>query len=320
MLSFLPGPFISLSIPQSKSLHVYSNISSSLKSTFQSQPIASLRPGSVVLATCLLTLDNKEWIPHTSRHILPNTTQTQFLCIDSPMIGYILYHYLDTLYLVPGFPSSYASMNVRVICHDGAVVRLGKELSSRKITTLPFGTVVRVKNKCVNDMNLGRFLITTSVVKDQEEKLNYPIIMNFNSVSNSIFKCILSSLPPVNGILYFKNDTIYLQRYRNVTGYISQHLNPLSNKQGRIVTQLVIPMLYQVILDQGAIVRSGRELTSKQIGYLPCGCMVKVVEKGYSKYPKEQCVKRLRLKQGGWVSGRLNKWKPWDREVLRMAY
>jgi Zinc finger, C3HC4 type (RING finger) len=81
-----------------------------------------------------------------------------------------------------------------------------------------------------------------------------------------------------------------------------------------------VPALYHVTLPEGAIFRSGIELSSSQIGHAPMGALLTVTGRVYSENPMDQCIERLRQAgDGGWVSVRLNRPPPEDRLVVEMV-
>ena len=103
--------------------------------------VGDLAPGSTVVATDLF--------------YLKCSFTYEFLRIESPMEGYILYSIDGYNFLSSGLPLLYCDPNEwlwRVICPDGAFVRGGLELNSSHITTIPYGAIVKVNRKTVNEM------------------------------------------------------------------------------------------------------------------------------------------------------------------------
>lgn len=95
-----------------------------------------------------------------------------------------------------------------------------------------------------------------------------------------------------------------------LSGYISEFLNPLSGQRGNIVEQVSfpVPALYKVIHAEGAIIRSGVELSTGKIGFAPMGSILSIVGRSYSSNPSNNCIERLRLAGGGgWISVNLNR-------------
>jgi Zinc finger, C3HC4 type (RING finger) len=64
-------------------------------------------------------------------------------------------------------------------------------------------------------------------------------------------------------------------------------------------------------------VRRDVELSSPQVGEIPCGSEVKVVARAFSEHPVDKCIERLQLAGGaGWISVRLNRMPPRDDIVV----
>jgi hypothetical protein len=82
-----------------------------------------------------------------------------------------------------------------------------------------------------------------------------------------------------------------------VEGWISETLNPLSGQQGPIAQPVPfpVPALYKVTLPQGAVIRSGVELSSPHVGQAPVGTILSIVGKAFSEHPQDRCIERLRL-------------------------
>jgi len=105
-------------------------------------------------------------------------------------------------------------------------------------------------------------------------------------------------------------------------GWVSECLNPLSGQRGNILQPLPfpIPVLFRVLLDEGAVIRSGVELSSSQIRIAPKGSILKIVGRAFSNHPMDYCIDRLKLSgNGGWVSVRLNRPPPNDDMVLELV-
>lgn len=117
------------------------------------------------------------------------------------------------------------------------------------------------------------------------------------------------------------NESLQTVSYRHVMGWVSEALNPLSGQRGNIVQPIPfpVPALYRVTLTDGAVIRSGIELSSPQIGHAPIGTILTVVGRGFSEHPADRCLERLRLAgAGGWISVRLNRAPPRDYLVVEM--
>jgi len=136
--------------------------------------------------------------------------------------------------LAPGLPDAYINPGApncvgghpsgtwlwRVTCPSGAFVRQGLDLRTRHIRTLPYGSLVRVTRRCINDQGLSR-LRTSGWLTDT---LSPP------SDSSSIDE---SRVP--------------------VDGWCSELLNPLSGQRGIVVQPLPfpVPAIYRVTLTMG---------------------------------------------------------------------
>jgi Zinc finger, C3HC4 type (RING finger) len=178
----------------------------------------------------------------------------------------------------------------RVTCPQGAYIRAGLELSSPHVATIPYGSYVVVKEKVVNSMGLPRLHVTAQA--------QVPL---FSESGGSNHACGVDS-------------TMWAESHSDrITGWCSEHLNPLSGQRGSIVVPcpLEVPMLYRVIYEPGVVVRSGIELSSPSIRLLAYGSVVTVIGQTFTEFPHESCVQRLRLAgSGGYINSRLNKPPP----------
>jgi hypothetical protein len=107
-----------------------------------------------------------------------------------------------------------------------------------------------------------------------------------------------------------------------VEGWISEFLNPDSGMTGRIAEPVPFPgpTLYRVTLEDGAVIRSGIELYSPQIGHAPLGAILLVVDRTFSEYPEDQCIERLELADNdGWVSLRINQLPPNNDVIFELV-
>jgi len=153
------------------------------------QICGSLAPGMTVVATELITLSSRK--PSVRMDITPiqgvssiSDTNSQIysqgragqlqvlkLTADEPHNGAYVVSCVDGFpYLVPGLPANYCSPSSWwwvVSCVEGAYVRAGLDLSSEHLTTLPYGSLVRVQRKTVNAMALSRLQI--QAVIDRED-------------------------------------------------------------------------------------------------------------------------------------------------------
>lgn len=262
---------------------------------FPRSPIGKLSPGSIVVATELITLSSTDLVTRiqfpcfsanetdekgSAVSIFPQGRSgwVQILKIESPVNGYCVLSVDGYSLLGPGLPGTYCNGDEwlwRVACVEGAYVRKGLDLSSERLTTLSYGSLVRVKRKTVNAMALSRLQVET--------------------------------------VIYNKDGSHYV-----IEGWISEFLNPLSGQRGPIVLPLPfpVPALYQISWAQGAVIRSGVELSSPIIGHAPEGAILTITGREFSEHPRDQCVARYRLAgNGGWISTRLNLNPPDDAIV-----
>lgn len=262
----------------------------------QPRIMGSLAPGETVVATACYTIRSDDFTPVT--RIIPNDRARmysvyppgregwlQILKIDRPRSksAYVVLSRDGYSYLGTGVPSHFVDplrWIWRVTCIDGAYVREGLDLSTNHIATIPYGSLVQVLMKTVNAMGLSRLQVCAIVPRNPD-------------------------------------DASYNPQY--VEGWCSEFLNPLSGQRGSIIQPLPfpVPALYRVALSNCAIIRSGIELSSPEIGYAPTGAVVAVTGRVYSEHPTDRCVDRLRLAgNGGWISLRLNKHPPEDLLVV----
>jgi Zinc finger, C3HC4 type (RING finger) len=175
----------------------------------------------------------------------------------------------------------------RVTCPQGAFIRAGLELSSPHVATIPYGSYVVVREKVVNSMGLSRLHVTA--------KAQVPLF-------------------PESGGSSGLNRAMWVESHSDgITGWCSEHLNPLSGQRGSIVVPcpLEVPMIYRVIYEPGVVVRSGIELSSPSIRLLAYGSVVTVIGHTFTEFPRESCVQRLILAgSGGYINLRLNKPPP----------
>jgi len=225
--------------------------------------VDALPPGATVQGDEMILLDSIQFnilcrVPDASDAWDITNTSLKGLClflrISLPCEGYLLLN-LDGYYFVSyGQPSDYISPHFwiwRVSYAEGALVRKGLELDSVHVVTVPFGGFVRVCRKTVNDMGLSRLAIECIQGIHIESEISSP-----NS-SKSI---------------------------KQTLGWVSEFLNPLSGRRGNILQPLAfpVPVLYRVRLPQGAIIRSGIELSSQEIGHAPYGSILSVVGRSFT--------------------------------------
>ncbi len=282
--------------------------------------IGEVSPGSALLATEIHNLDENLLQKSDEAESMDDeqqqansacTSKYQILKIESPIIGYVVYSFNGYCYLGPGLPMYYVEPEVwmwRVMCTGGAFVRQGLELTSVQTETVPFGSIVRATRKTINSMGLSRVLIDSSLpmisqVDGDRGKKSSGFIARLRNRGND------SSV----------NDDV---EYRRFSGWVSEALNPLSGQRGKIIQSIPfpVPALYRVTLTDGAVIRSGIELSSPQIGHAPIGSILTVVGRAYSEHPADRCLERLKLAgSGGWVSVRLNRSPPRDYLVVELV-
>ena len=272
------------------------------------QCIGSLAPGTVLKASEIYQWDGMNLlqrilprsVPASPRSVtrerdkdyLPlNSLRDQrgtclILKVEAPQRGYCLYSMDGYPFLLPGGLDELApcwgqsaSWYWKVTCPSGAFVREGLELTTRHLVTLPYGTVVHVLRQRVNQAGLPRLQIMAHI---------------YDSMTKG---------------------------YRHVQGWCSTALNPLSGQRGPILQPLPLPrpMVYRVVLPQGAVIRQDVELASAVVGHARCGSWVTVVASKFTDFPADRAVRRLRLAGGGWISARLNHAPPHDLAVVEIV-
>lgn len=316
--------------------------------------LGTLAPGTVVWGVEFVVVpeqkqDEKETLDYV------------FLRILSPLAGYVLYSQFSYAYLAPGMPIDYVDPSRwiwRISCLDGAFVREGLELSSKHITTLPFGKFVKVSQKIVNSMGLSRLRIEQhdqcwmnddesretpkSAVRrrrtpNTESSFIFHTPEDSSNAQNNLCRILgpryLSSFdmidPLATGLQRPLSSTLCLSPicahgYAESIegGWISEALNPLSGQRGFVAQPLPfpVPALYRVTFPEGAVIRSDIELSSVQLGISPYGSILKVVGRAFSEHPMDQCIDRLKLAGGaGWVSVRLNKPPPYNSLIVELV-
>jgi len=287
--------------------------------------LGELSPGCTVMGTEMIHIDRNTLQPLPPHdNIIENDAGTtkrpgtyQFLKIESPFIGYVLFGIDGYTYLGPGLPSYYADPEVwtwRVTCPEGAYVRQGLELTSVHVDTIPYGAFVRVTRKTVNAMGLSRLQIEATVRVCNIRTPSSTTLRNRGVGARGVIRDALST--PCSSMIEKETST------RNIVGWISEALNPLSGQSGPIVQPVPfpVPVLYRVTLTDGAVIRADVELSSSQIGLAPMNAILTIVGRAYSNHPQDQCIERLKLAGGGgWVSVRLNRPSPRNELVLEMV-
>jgi len=293
--------------------------------------VGELSPGCTVMGVEMIHIDKNTLQPLPPHDTITETDTSdaqgdsrrtgvyQFLRIESPLIGYVLFGIDGYTYLGPGLPSYYADPEVwtwRVTCPDGAYVRQGLELTSVHVDTIPYGAFARVTRKTVNAMGLSRLQIEASVQTRNVRTTSSATLRNRGLGTRGAIRDALSTHSECTSIIGKETST------RNIVGWVSEALNPLSGQSGPIVQPMPfpVPILYRVTLIDGAVIRSDVELSSAQIGHAPMNAILNVVGRAYSNHPQDQCIERLKLAGGGgWVSVRLNRAFPRDHIVLEMV-
>jgi hypothetical protein len=157
----------------------------------------------------------------------------QLLKITSPHVGYIVSHLHDYPYIAPGSPLDYVpnyqltDSDIKEPIHwvwrvvyqpDGAFVRDGAELISDQIGTLPYGSFCKVQEKIVNEMGLSRLKIRAWVdesdlfVSSEEQKKEV------------------------------EERSTKKQEWREIVGWTSLFINPLSGNSGHIIEPVNFPV------------------------------------------------------------------------------
>lgn len=69
-----------------------------------------------------------------------------------------------------------------------------------------------------------------------------------------------------------------------------------------------------------AVIRSGIEISTSDIGLAPKGTILSVVGRAFSDSPRSCCIERLRLAGGrGWISARLGGSFSGDRRIVELV-
>ena len=194
----------------------------------------------------------------------------------------------DLFSVSPKEPLSRDDWLWRVTYSGGALIRSGIELSSEQLGILPFGSFVRVLGRVINNMGLSRLY-----VQSLEDRLSSKIDGDKN------------------------HDT-----FVSVKGYISERLNPLSGQSGFIAKLLPFsfPRIYKIVLSEGAVIREGKELSSREVGKLENGSIIHVCSMEYSEHPADKCIERVKLLDSGhFISLKLNKHPPRDVSICELV-
>jgi hypothetical protein len=69
-----------------------------------------------------------------------------------------------------------------------------------------------------------------------------------------------------------------------------------------------------------AVIRSGIEISTSDIGLAPKGTILSIVGRAFSDHPRSCCIERLRLAGGrGWISSLLSESFSGDRRVVELV-
>mmetsp|Transcript_12890 Transcript_12890/g.31318 ORF Transcript_12890/g.31318 Transcript_12890/m.31318 type:complete len:526 (+) Transcript_12890:81-1658(+) len=160
----------------------------------------------------------KGWIQMLELQIDPNvmSMKNTDINIREATTGYAVLSLDGYPFLGPGSPSLYVDPNQwvwRVTCPVGAFVRDGVELTTRHIDTIPYGSMINISKRCINNQGLSRLQAQQYVVEPSSDPGSY----------------------------------------RRACGWISELLNPLSGQRGVVAQPLPfpVPALYKVTLTVG---------------------------------------------------------------------
>lgn len=255
------------------------------------QIVASLPPGCTIVGTQLICLDANTFQPikmHTSSnngivdYPRGRVGWLQLLKIISPYEGWVVLSIDGMAFLGPGLPALYIEPTVWMWR-----VTCGVGAYVREGLELTSSNPVEV-------LPYGSFFRVTRKMINQMGLMR----LRIHAVVDD-------------------EDTSHV-----VEGWISEYLNPMSGQQGPIAQPVPFPVaaLYKVTLPQGAVIRSGIELSSSQVGHAAEGTILSVVGRAFSEHPQDKCIERLRLAgNGGWVSIRLCEEPPNDEMVVQLV-
>jgi hypothetical protein len=71
-----------------------------------------------------------------------------------------------------------AAWRFKVVCEDGAYVRVGLELSSRHLYTVPCNSIVEVSERCVNNQGLARLRTADGWISEMLNPLSGQVSTN----------------------------------------------------------------------------------------------------------------------------------------------
>lgn len=221
--------------------------------------IGTLDPGSTVIATGIVELDSSS----LQRVPLPPTTfaaggregmiyyprgrrgAVQMVQLETAegRAGYAVLSLDGYPLLAPGLLSDFVDPTVwiwRVTCPAGAYLREGLDLNTRHIATLPYGSLVRVVRRTINNQGLSRLRThgTLDIV---------PLLLPAAASSSS------SSRGGKGWITMTPASNPPAAARQKVDGWCSELLNPLSGQRGIVAQPLPfpVPALYRVTLSMG---------------------------------------------------------------------
>jgi hypothetical protein len=163
----------------------------------------------------------------------------QLLQVETPegRTGYAVSCLEGYSLLAPGLPQHYVDPQLwmwRVTCPAGAFVREGLDLCTQHRDTIPFGSLIHVTRRSINNQGLSR-LKTHGIIPDSSLEIDHE--------PQRTQRMAAPTLTPDN------ND----MGERHVDGFCSELLNPLSGQRGVVVQPLPfpVPAIYLVILPDG---------------------------------------------------------------------
>jgi hypothetical protein len=137
--------------------------------------IGTLPPGMTIVANDLIELNSITLLPIATKSSIPPATPNRQRSFSQGRVGIIQMIKVETKegrtgyaclsldgypLLAPGLPDAYVNPGApniwRVTCPSGAFVREGLDLRTRHTKTLPYGSLVRVSRRCINDQGLSR--------------------------------------------------------------------------------------------------------------------------------------------------------------------
>ena len=272
--------------------------------------IGTLSPGSTIVATDLIELNSNTLLPITSILTIANNNnnndanrrrhrrrsfsqgrtgiiqmikletkegRTGYACLS--LDGYpLLAPGLPTQYVNPGGSTSagggsHSNSNSwiwRVTCPSGAFVREGLDLNTRHTRTLPYGSLIHVTRRCINNQGLSRLrtsgyvttstststtstssLTTITTTTEEDDENNAAAAPTATAATTDIATATANQNADQNSAA---TTTIPRHNMRlRVDGWCSELLNPLSGQRGIVAQPLPfpVPAVYRVTLPIG---------------------------------------------------------------------